>query len=121
SRASPASFRRRASASRSLRGLEVVEVVEDVIGLDAPVCALAVAPAALLSEDAGLDEIRHPGLARRGSVRAPRFETRLPHGRRRLPHLFGAAAAGGNDALEEVRGMPFPVEAGGRLAQPREH
>ena len=87
-------------------------MVEDPVGLDAPVREWRRRASALLAEQARVGEIGHPGLALGGARRAPRLEAGLAHGDGRLAHLLGAAAAVRDDALEEVGGLLLPVDAG---------
>ena len=96
-------------------------MIEDPVGLDAPVRAAGERPAALLAEQPRVGEIGDPGLALGGAGGAPGLEAGLAHGDGRLAHLLRAAAAMRDGALEEVGGLLLPVDAREGLAQRGDH
>jgi hypothetical protein len=65
-----------------------------------------------VAESAGVGQVGDPGLALGRALRRPGREPRLAHRLRHFAHFFAAAAAVLDHALEEIRALLFPVDAG---------
>src|ERR1700730_8067731 len=99
----------------------LLDARDDAVGFRAPVGAAGEGLRALLTEQPFVGEVGDPALALRRALRRPRRQPDLAHGFRYLTDLFAAASAVLDDALEEVGALFFPIDAGKRFRQRRQH